>query len=266
MLLRASKICSNQQLLDREIMRLRQIFTNNNYPMKIIDDCIAEFQTKLTTTRTNESVLPSTNNILKIYYNNQMNEQYKKDEKVMRDILSKNVKTINADDKLQLIIYYDSAKTRNLIMRNKIQTDSSPSSTCWAVYEVSCPYEDCELQNPSYIGQTRNTLKTRLQQHTRDGAIKQHIESVHRSSNVTLDVLEQHAKVIKQFQDFRRLTIYEALLILNRKPQLNRQIDNFINPLKLFCRSGLNSSNATSQQISTTPSSPRYNLRSNSRN
>ena len=30
--------------------------------------------------------------------------------------------------------------------------------------------------------------------------------------------------------------IYEALSILNRKPDLNRQIDNFINPLKLFSR------------------------------
>ena len=37
--------------------------------------------------------------------------------------------------------------------------------------------------------------------------------------------------------DYHKLTIYEALAILHRKPDLNRQIDNFVNPLKLFSRS-----------------------------
>ena len=34
-----------------------------------------------------------------------------------------------------------------------------------------------------------------------------------------------------------KLTIYEALAILHRKPDLNKQIDHFVNPLKLFFRS-----------------------------
>jgi len=268
MLLRASKICSSQLLLEKEIQRLRQVFTNNNFPMKIIDDCIATFRNKIVSIRSNDPVQPDTSNSLKIYYNNQMNDQYKKDEKIMRDIIANNIKANNPNDKIQLVIYYNSSKTRNLIMRNKIQSNTSPSSSCWAVYEVSCPYEGCELLNPSYIGQTRNTLRTRLQQHTRDGAIKQHIETSHRNLVVSLEILEKHARIVKQFQDFKRLIVYEALLILNRKPQMNRQIDNFINPLKLFSHSGTNSVNGNSQhsQPTTAPqSSPRYNLRSNNR-
>ena len=48
--------------------------------------------------------------------------------------------------------------------------------TSWTVYKFKCPNEDSELLNPSYIVQTRNTIKTRLQQQCRDGAIKEHIE------------------------------------------------------------------------------------------
>ena len=38
----------------------------------------------------------------------------------------------------------------------------------------------------------------------------------------------------------RKLSIYEALVITDKKPALNRQVDNFINPLKLFARSNNN--------------------------
>jgi len=237
MLLRAHKICSTPYNFESEIHRLKQLFTNNNYPMQVIDECITKFQNKLTNNRTEPPNL-NDGNVFKVYYNNQMNMQYLKDEKAIKDIINNNIKTTNAADKIQLIVYYNSRKTKNLIMKNKIATQPEPSSTCWAVYEVSCPYGDCELLNPSYIGQTRNTLKTRLQQHMRDGAIRQHIETFHNTSDITLDALEKNAKIVKQFQDFRRLTIYEALLILTKKPQMNRQIDNFINPLKLYGRSG----------------------------
>ena len=38
----------------------------------------------------------------------------------------------------------------------------------------------------------------------------------------------------------KKLSIYEALVIIDKKPALNRQVDNFINPLKLFVRSNNN--------------------------
>ena len=38
----------------------------------------------------------------------------------------------------------------------------------------------------------------------------------------------------------RKLSIYEALVIIDKKPALNRQVDNFINPLKLFARNNNN--------------------------
>ena len=35
-------------------------------------------------------------------------------------------------------------------------------------------------------------------------------------------------------QEPRKLTTYEALVIIDKQPALNRQVDNFINALKLF--------------------------------
>ena len=34
----------------------------------------------------------------------------------------------------------------------------------------------------------------------------------------------------------RKLSIYEALVVIDKKPALIRQVDNFINPHKLFAR------------------------------
>ena len=48
--------------------------------------------------------------------------------------------------------------------------------------------------------------------------------------------LADKLKIVKQINEHRKLATCEALTILDRKPCLNRQIDNFINPLKLFAR------------------------------
>ena len=45
-----------------------------------------------------------------------------------------------------------------------------------------------------------------------------------------------NVRIVKQIRKYRKLAIHEALIILDRKPCLNRQIDNFVNTLKLFAR------------------------------
>ena len=56
-------------------------------------------------------------------------------------------------------------------------------------------------------------------------------------ATVSLDELSSNVKIPKVILDFKKLIIYESLTILHYKPDLNRQIDNFVNPLKLFARS-----------------------------
>ena len=84
------------------------------------------------------------------------------------------------------------------------------------------------------IGQTRNNIRTRLSQHRQNGAIIEHLASHHNIMNITLEELASNVSVLQKFPVDNKLFIYEVLSILDRKPDLNRQIDNFINPLKLF--------------------------------
>ena len=100
---------------------------------------------------------------------------YKKDEKVIKDIMKQNVKPTNESEKYDVMIYYKNLKTTNLIMKNNMTRSQDPLMTSWTVLKFKCPNEDCELLNLSYIGQTSNTMKTRLQQHCRNGAIKEHM-------------------------------------------------------------------------------------------
>ena len=46
MLHRAFKISSSQILFHREIARIKQLFTNNNYPITVINECIEKFMNK----------------------------------------------------------------------------------------------------------------------------------------------------------------------------------------------------------------------------
>ena len=54
-----------------------------------------------------------------------------------------------------------------------------------------------------------------------------------------MEELASTVTVLQKLSVDNKLFIYEALSILDTKPDLNRQIDNFINPLKLFSR-GIN--------------------------
>ena len=69
--------------------------------------------------------------------------------------------------------------------------------------------------------------------HLQNGAIKDHIRSFHHKT-LKIKELECYVKIVKKIQCPRRLVIYEALTILNKKPNLNVQEENFFNLLKLF--------------------------------
>ena len=57
--------------------------------------------------------------------------------------------------------------------------------------------------------------------------------------HITLEELVSNVTVLQKLPIYNKLFIYEELSILDRKLDLNSQIDNFINPLKLFS-SGIN--------------------------
>ena len=153
---RAYKISSTYESLHLEIDRLKQLFTNNNFPMKIIDKEISNFLSKRFSPENHNSEEPTTDPT-KLYYRSQMSSQYKQEEKNLQDIITNNIKPVN-NQKIELMIYYKNKKLSNLLIRNNPHKDSEEHHV---VYQYECPSGECEPPQ-TYIGYTTTTLKQRM--------------------------------------------------------------------------------------------------------
>ena len=47
------------------------------------------------------------------------------------------------------------------------------------------------------------------------------------NTGINTEISENNTKPIKNFSKLNKLIVYEALLIIEEKPDINRQIDNF---------------------------------------
>ena len=86
MLHRAYAICSNWNEINKEIDRLKQLFTNNNYPLFVVESVIHKFISEKVTSSDNSTV--SKPDSIELYFKNQMTLNYKQDEKQLKTILT----------------------------------------------------------------------------------------------------------------------------------------------------------------------------------
>ena len=151
-----------------------------------------------------------------------MSTQYKTDEKVLKNILKKNIKCNNDSDRIQLHIYYQNKKTRQLVMTNN-PIVTKPSNRTNVVYQFSCPHEDCRPRDVCYVGATTTTLTRRLTMHLRDdtGPVEHWLTEHHQKP--THKTLKENTGILDAINDHYRLFIQEALYIARYKPQLNTQ-------------------------------------------
>ena len=144
-----------------------------------------------------------------------MNSAYKVDEKVLKKIISDNVKCKSENTKLQVIIYYNNMKTKNLTMKNNLGGKKRELSQTNVIYEYKCPEDECfrhQTINYGYLGYTTCTLSRRLSLHLQKGAIIQHHIDKH---NVKVDrkSVEPNLKIRYKENDTNRLEILESLTI-----------------------------------------------------
>ena len=92
-------------------------------------------------------------------------------------------------------------------MTHNLNRNEDPLSMSHVVYEIKCPVGGCELLNPSYIGQTRNNIRTRLSQHRQNGAIIKHLSSHHNITNITLEELASNVSVLQKLPVDNKLFI-----------------------------------------------------------
>ena len=141
----------------------------------MIDKLIKQYMNKVTNNDNDQKVDCS---MIKIYYQNQMHTEYKTDEKVVKKILHANISCKDSSNKLNVVVYYKNAKSKDFVMKNNLYRKKGREiDQSNIIYEFKCPEDEC-VRHPSlnnvYIGHTTCTLSRRLSLHLQNGAIKMH--------------------------------------------------------------------------------------------
>ena len=173
---------------------------------------------------------------VRLFYKNQMNSAYKIDEKVLKKIINDNVKCKGENSKLQMIIYYNNMKTKNMVMKNNMSGKKRELSQTNVIYEFTCPQNECfhhPTINNRYLGFTTCTVSKRLSFHLQTGAILKHSIESH-GRKIDRKTAEQCLKIRYKENNQERLEILEAIMIMVEKPEINKQDTGKKRILKLF--------------------------------
>lgn len=219
---RAYKICSNEELLQKELDHLKIVFNKiNEYPMWIIKQqlCDAkEIHQKNNVTKENADIEenPKSHILLLPYMGT-------KGEHIVRG-MTKEINRLTPSNVNVRITY----KATKLNSKFKIKDKTEVKHSHNLVYEVTCPEPNCQA---TYIGETARRLNERVKDHSgRDHdsyVLKHSLENNH--SIVTLDDFNIISNKPRN-RFFRKVS--EALFIKQKRPQLNRQ-ENSV-PIKLL--------------------------------
>lgn len=225
LLSRAYKISSDWNKFHKEMSRIKQLLTNNNYPMQLIDSTINKFLSNITLNDHQNN-----DETIKIYFRNQMSTSYKQDEQQLKNII------LSSDDKkIKLTIYYSPKKSSNLFIKNRIHNKSTIEERDHVVYQWRCIKGGCNTANNCYIGMTTCSLKQRFSMHTqKSSSIYKHLHEAHNISKTTTAELIQSVRILMSSNDRRDLIFTEAILIKQLNPSLNAQNEGADRILKIF--------------------------------
>ena len=217
---RALTHCSTWKQVHEEIKRSTQVLLMNGFKEenieKQIKNTLDKYQVSQSTSKEDNK------NTIKLYYRAFYSTAYKEEERIIKQIVRRNVSPTDQDKKIDLIIYYKSKKTSHLLLKNSPRENKQPSEKSHVVYRFSCKQGNCESLNTTYIGMTTTKLSRRLTYHLTAGAPKNHMKN-HHNTTLTREILIENTEIIDCCTDPRRLPILEALYIKELKPSLNAQ-------------------------------------------
>lgn len=112
------------------------MLVNNGYPQDSVEDSI---RTKINTTLSQSPTRPKAPSIN--FYKSTMNRGYKEDEKILTNIIHKNVTPTKSNTKINLIIYYKTKKTQSSIIKNYCLPPSKDLQETNVMYECNAKYK-----------------------------------------------------------------------------------------------------------------------------
>ena len=224
---RAYKVTTNWTDFSQEMQHIKQMLVNNNYSNQKIGNLMKNFiEKKMTVTANVQPEIKPLN----IFYNNQMHNNYKIEERVVKDIIHNNVKSTEPNQRINVTFYYKNQRTSSLVMKNNLNSNNSTLQQTNIIYSFLCPHPHCKADQ--YIGLTQTTLSRRLTMHAQAGSIFEHFKTKHQAKP-TRSQLTENTTIMSRAENRFKLSIKEALLILHNAPSINKQFDNFSNILKI---------------------------------
>jgi len=227
---RAYKISSNWSIFHAEVERIKQLLTNNNFPMKIIDETIGNFLSKICSITGSQE---DPKEKITIYYENQMTSYYKIEEKRLKEIIYNNVLPSDEYKSIQFIIYYRNRKLKNLLIKNRCFIKEGTENRFGVVYRYRCNNDGCYPAH-DYIGYTTCTVSERFRMHAYNGSIKKHLVEVHNFNKVLRAELLETTEILRHCHSKQELIMTEAILIKQHRPTLNAQDEGADRILNIF--------------------------------
>ena len=226
---RAYNLSLNWELFHLEVQKIKQVLTNNNYPLQLAEHLTEKFLNKKLTKM---KLCKNSPQPLILCYRNQMSttgtkDEFcatgTKDEKVLKGSFKLKVTCVIEENRLQLRIYYKCKRVANVRMNNNISAKNCVLSKANVVHKIKCPMEACKLPSIFYIGNAQCTLSQRITMHMQNGSFRYHIINTILQRHHNTDNME----ILQHFSDNNTLFTYEALAIKYLKPSIN---------LKRYCR------------------------------
>ena len=133
--------------------------------MHVIDGAVKNFMKM----KFENNVANEKDNSIDLYFEMQMTENYKEEEKLLQNITSRNIAPKDNNKKIRLKIYYKNKKLRQQFIKNGVSSTKEDNNV---VYQYTCSYAGCH--SSTYIGYTTNLLTQRMKQHFYSGSIREH--------------------------------------------------------------------------------------------
>ena len=207
-----------------EIERLKQIFINNDYPLKTVENIIKKKMDNFLSNNSGDDVT-----FVDLYVRLFNLSNFSSDSKLVDKILQTHVRSREPNKSIRLRPYYRPFKISSMFStRPKVPALEKSN----VVYEFKCPESHC---NASYIGYTTNRLSTRIKQHKyKSSSIYKHFYFDHSMLPPQYQLFSQN--FLSLYSDFNstNLRISEAILIKTRNPFINVKYNELYDFLKLF--------------------------------
>jgi hypothetical protein len=201
------KICTEEEIRETELSKLKLILIGNDYPEDIIDRTIMKYRESKTKPIETPPPEKPVKHFLKLPYAGRKSDDF---AFRLKNLVTKNFPLVEFNVAFQTPMnigkffpFKDNVK--NAIDRSLV------------VYKVNCKANGC-LED--YIGKTKRILSIRLDEHKADKS-KSHAREHERVSNHHIDY--DKVEILDSADSDRKLKIKELLHIIKRKPTLNVQ-------------------------------------------